>query len=365
VASSASPPSRRLAIIGGGLTGLTVAVRRLDAGDSVTIFERDARLGGQLWTELQAEFVIELGAEGFVARSEAVPKIAQRLGIADQLIEQELHTSYGFDGQSLRALAPGEAATFLGFQVPQEELGRGIKSFRLGMGQLADGLQHALAGRAALHAGTTVTGLQRTAQGWHLLHSGGRSAAFDQVVVATTAHAAARLLAEPFGAPLAALDQARTLSSVTVSLAFERRLVEHALDGTGFVVATQAMESGCRACTFVSSKFAGRAPASHALLRVFFRPDAAEAELPDADWKARAEAQLQRVLTLSGAPSHAWVSRWLNALPVFDGVHRERVSQAEISLRGSGVHLAGSAFHGSGIDAAVRSAEATASALDA
>jgi oxygen-dependent protoporphyrinogen oxidase len=54
---------------------------------------------------------------------------------------------------------------------------------------------------------------------------------------------------------------------------------------------------------------------------------------------------------------HSWVSRWRAALPVFDDAHRTRVAELEGVLRGRGVALAGAAFHGSGIDAAVKSAE--------
>jgi oxygen-dependent protoporphyrinogen oxidase len=48
---------------------------------------------------------------------------------------------------------------------------------------------------------------------------------------------------------------------------------------------------------------------------------------------------------------------------VIDAVHRARVSELETALTGSRIRLAGSAFHGSGIDAAVRSAEQAAAAL--
>ena len=57
------------------------------------------------------------------------------------------------------------------------------------------------------------------------------------------------------------------------------------------------------------------------------------------------------------------MSRWQNALPVFDDVHRTRVTELEAAFAGRGLVLAGSAFHGSGIDAAVRSAEAAARSL--
>ena len=54
------------------------------------------------------------------------------------------------------------------------------------------------------------------------------------------------------------------------------------------------------------------------------------------------------------------MSRWRDALPVFDEGHRERIAALEKALEGRSIVPAGSAFHGAGIDAAVRSAEAAA-----
>ena len=60
-----------------------------------------------------------------------------------------------------------------------------------------------------------------------------------------------------------------------------------------------------------------------------------------------------------------FVSRWPSALPVFDAPHRARVDTLEAKLRNDRqpIWLAGAAFHGSGIDAAIRSGEAAAQAL--
>jgi protoporphyrinogen/coproporphyrinogen III oxidase len=41
---------------------------------------------------------------------------------------------------------------------------------------------------------------------------------------------------------------------------------------------------------------------------------------------------------------------------VFDPAHKQAVAALETALKGSRIALAGSAFHGSGIDAALRSA---------
>jgi oxygen-dependent protoporphyrinogen oxidase len=57
------------------------------------------------------------------------------------------------------------------------------------------------------------------------------------------------------------------------------------------------------------------------------------------------------------------VSSWPNALPVFSDAHRGAVQAIEAALPAHQVLLAGSAFHGAGIDAAVRSAERAAASL--
>jgi oxygen-dependent protoporphyrinogen oxidase len=261
----------RIAIIGGGLAGLTAALR-LSAreGAQVELLEASDRLGGQIQTELSAGYVIERGGEGFVARSEALPALARDLGMPEtELVGQEILRSYGYDGRALSVLQPGEAATLLGFQVPQEELGKGIRSLRRGMGSLIWALAGNLQGRVAITLGTDVTAVAaqgarlrlRTAQGGEL-HA-------DKVVVATPAVNAASLLAPLAGEAARALAQAPTLSSVTVELAFARDQIEHPLDGSGFVVALAAQQHGVRACTFTSSKFALRAPPGPVTLRVY------------------------------------------------------------------------------------------------
>ncbi|WP_438014460.1 FAD-dependent oxidoreductase [Sorangium sp. So ce315] len=355
----------RVAIVGGGLAGCVVALRRAAAGDRVTLVEASPRLGGQLWTERADGFVVEHGAEGFIARSEAVPALAGALGIAGDLVGQETLRSFGFDG-ALRELAPGEAASFLGFQVPRDELGKGIRTFRLGMAQLTDALARALAriddGRVDVRLSAAVASLARAGGGLRLSLAGGGEIDADAAVIATRAAGAAALLGEP----ARPLRGAETLSSVTVSLAYPRAAIEHPLDGTGFVVAAGHQAHGFRACTFTTSKFAGRAPAGRVALRLFFRPEPADLEaLDDAAWTARAEASLARVLPVRGPAERAWVSRWPSALPVSTPAHAARVREVEQALAGSGVLLAGSAFHGSGIDAAVRSAEAAAERIGA
>lgn len=145
-------------------------------------------------------------------------------------------------------------------------------------------------------------------------------------------------------------------SSVNVSLAFERSAIAHPLAATGVVFAQEDQLHGCRACVFASSKFAERAPEGHVNLRVFFRPEPRELKmLSDAEYKERALQVLALVVGPTGPALKAWVARWPDALPVFDAPSKHILQALETALKGSGIAVAGSAFHGSGIDAAVRS----------
>jgi protoporphyrinogen/coproporphyrinogen III oxidase len=353
-------------VIGAGLAGLTAAYR-LGAQHEVLVLEAGNRLGGQIHTELDRGFVVERGGEGFVARSAAVPALAGDLGMPrTELIGQAQLRSYGYDGAELRELRPGEAATLLGFQVPQEELGKGIRSLRRGMGSLIWALAGNLGPRAAISLETPVAALETRGAELTVVAANGRTLPADGVVVATSAAAAAVLLDPIAGESARALAGAKVVSSVTVELAYPRDAIAHALDGSGFVVALSAQQQGLRACTFTSAKFIDRAPPDTASLRLFFRPDAGElAALADDAWIARARAGLARVIAVRGEPLRAWVSRWPDALPVFDDAHRGAVAALERALAPRPIALAGSALHGSGIDAAVRSAEQAAETLAA
>ena len=354
---------QRIAVIGGGIAGLTVALRRSAAGDAVVLFEATTKVGGQLSTETSDGFIVEHGGEGFVARSEVVPMLAQEAGISGDIIEQLVQRSFRFEAGQLIELAPGEAGRLLGFQVATEELGRGIRSFRHGMAELPERLALALQSRVELRLGSAVAGVAPRGSGVSLTVAD-QAESYDAAVIATTARSAASLLAEAFGDPARALRSSALLSSLSVTLAFRSEHVGHPLDATGFIVPPPAELGGARAVTFASSKLPNRAPAGSALFRVFFRPAEVDLRtLADSAWAARAEHALGLALPLSAPAERAWVSRWADALPVFDDAHRARVAALETALEAHPIRLAGAAFHCSGIDAAIRSAERAALAL--
>lgn len=348
-------------VVGAGLAGLLCSWKLEELGFEVTLVEQSSRAGGQLHTERSDGWVIEHGAEGFLAGSQAVLGVAQELGLGCCVIDQLQHDSLGFDGSRLRLLAPGEAGKFLGFQVPARAFGRGIQSFEGGMGQLIAGLLERQPPPERFHLGVAVAS-PRVRQRDVLVSLSGKERAFDFLLLAVDL-AAFIGLAQSVPAAEAMRDST-AVSSVCVSLGFTEGQIADPLKATGVVVAQDAQRDGLRACTFASSKFAGRQPPGHSLLRAFFRPTAEDLKtLTEEDWVDRAERGLNRFLSIKGAPRRAWVSRWRSALPVLDESHRHRVQSLERALAGSPVHVCGAALHGAGIDGAVRSALGAVGAL--
>jgi oxygen-dependent protoporphyrinogen oxidase len=120
------------------------------------------------------------------------------------------------------------------------------------------------------------------------------------------------------------------------------------------------------ACTFSSVKYPGRAPAGHALLRVFVG-GALNESIVDADDDRLvkvARAELAELVGAGGDPLWTRVARYPKAMPQYHVGHLARVDAIEHALaRHPGLALAGGAYRGVGIADCVRSAEEAASRL--
>lgn len=82
----AAPP--RVAVLGGGITGLAAAFA-LHESDRVVdwrLFEASPRLGGVLRTVEQNGYRVELSADNFLTRDPHATDLAARVGLADQLL---------------------------------------------------------------------------------------------------------------------------------------------------------------------------------------------------------------------------------------------------------------------------------------
>ena len=83
----------RVAVVGGGITGLAAAHRMATASRapgsapvSVTLIEKSPRLGGKVITEHSAGFLIEGGPDSFVVGKRSVFELAGELGLSERVI---------------------------------------------------------------------------------------------------------------------------------------------------------------------------------------------------------------------------------------------------------------------------------------
>ncbi len=82
---------KRVAVIGGGIAGLSAAwylekARRSGAAIEWTLFEKSTRLGGVIQTERRDGYVLEAGPDSFLTIKPDASQLCRELGIADQLI---------------------------------------------------------------------------------------------------------------------------------------------------------------------------------------------------------------------------------------------------------------------------------------
>ncbi len=174
----------------------------------------------------------------------------------------------------------------------------------------------------------------------------------DQVICALPAHAAAPLVAG-VDETLGRLCEACTDTSIAiVVLAFPRSAVAHPLRGSGFVVPRVEPALSITAATWISSKWPGRAPDDHVLLRGFLggarRPDALA--LSDGALVDIVRGDLTRLLGIRGEPALVRLYRWPRANPQHNVGHLARVAEIDRRLaRAPGLHIIGAAFRGVGI----------------
>lgn len=453
----------RVVVIGGGLSGLSAAhrVREREADAQVTVLEASERAGGILGTVERDGFVIETGPDSILSEKTAAIELAERLNIADRIIEtrNEHRGAYvvyrgrlervpaGFSlmaparwtpwaktplispagklraalevalpksrtedesmasfvrrrfGRELldRLAQPlvggiygGDPdrlsleATMPRFVEMEREHGSVIRAMRAkrrrsteqaasgaryglfvafdrGMQVLIDALTNAV---GDVRLNTAVEGLDSVDGTFRVRTSEGTVEA-DRVIVALPAWRAAKLLAGPAPSVVEGLESIPYGSAATVTFAWPRSEVPHALDAFGFVVPAVERRS-ILAATFSSVKWPGRAPDGEVLLRVFIGGENAldAADLDDEGLIAIARRELSRLMNIEAAPRFSFVKRYRRAMPQYQVGHTRRVEVIERRMAAlPGLEIAGNAYRGVGIPDSIRAAEAAADRL--
>ncbi|MFN0056703.1 MAG: protoporphyrinogen oxidase [Planctomycetales bacterium] len=190
----------------------------------------------------------------------------------------------------------------------------------------------------------------------------GEPLAFDAVIVATPAYAAADLISPLSSAGAAPLRRIEYASTAIVVSGHRLSDVQHPLDAFGLVVPAIERRK-ILAVSFTSRKFPDRAPAGCVQLRTFvggaMQPELMQ--LSDDQIVGIVRSELESILGVTWRPDFTLVARWNRSMPQYHVGHLELVAQIERELEAlPRLALAGSAYHGVGLPDSIHSGELAA-----
>lgn len=198
---------------------------------------------------------------------------------------------------------------------------RRIVTLRKGIQTLTDALAAQLTHR---HTGQAVQAIFRTSGGrYQVQTSAGLNGgfAYDAVVLALPAYAAAPLLQPLFPEAAAALAAVYYPPMAAIYTAYQRADVGHALNGFG-ALNPKIEQPYAAGSIWTSSIFPGRAPAGQVLFTTFVGGVQYEeqARQPEAAQKAAVHAELSRLYNVREGAQPLWQFRyfWPQAIPQFD-----------------------------------------------
>ncbi|MCL5957751.1 MAG: protoporphyrinogen oxidase [Chloroflexi bacterium] len=241
-------------------------------------------------------------------------------------------------------------------------------TFRDGMQEITDAVADA-AGRDRMLTGRKVTKIEERAEGArYAVHlEGGRIIHADAVILSAEAYMAATMLNGLDRQLAQLLETIPYVSAGTVSLAYRRDRLGHDLHGFGFLVPSNEKRK-IMASTWSSTKWIGRAPEGHALIRVFVggAHNQALVELDDEEIIRISRDELRTIMGISAEPEFARVYRWIRGMPQYTLGHLQRLETMEERLaQHPGLYLCGASYRGVGTGDCMNSAEqAVAKAIE-
>lgn len=155
----------RVAVVGGGVSGLTTAYRLAAVGVDVAVFEASDRPGGKLATVQVGDLRLEAGADSFVARKPWAVDLCRELGLGDELVSPGARGAYLWTDRGLEAFPkdapfgiPGDVGDV--FHWPGlSKAGRRRAAQDLLRGKRKDGVEETLGGLLRRRLGDEATDL--------------------------------------------------------------------------------------------------------------------------------------------------------------------------------------------------------------
>ncbi len=201
-----------------------------------------------------------------------------------------------------------------------------------------------------IKTGAAVTAISPLKTGYEVRTGDNRYTA-DALVITTPTYKTTDWIA-PWNPGLSKLlGKIAYVSTATVSLGFRKKDINHPLNGFGFVIPRKE-GSELMASTWSSTKFPGRAPKDHVLIRLFAGGAHRESilEQDDDELINTVRKELKRIMGINAQPVVSRAFRWHKANPQYHVGHLDRVSEIEKeSQKHPGLFLTGAAYRGVGI----------------
>jgi len=242
---------------------------------------------------------------------------------------------------------------------PSPDAGPVFYAPRGGMGALATATADAVrAAGGTIRLDARVSELAADGDGWRV-----DGEHFDGVILASPAKPTAPLLAPVAPEVSAAVAAIPAADVAMVTIAVDRAdWPSHLTALSGYLV-PKPMQRLVTAASFGSQKWTHWADGDSIILRISLGRDGLPVlHLSDEQLLGAAVDEVGHHLGLGLQPRHARVSRWSGAFPQYRPHHAVVVAEAERHLP-AGLALAGASYHGIGVPACIRSAQAAANVL--
>lgn len=248
-----------------------------------------------------------------------------------------------------------------------QQRSRALINFKDGMQTLPRAMADRL-GPERVWTRAQVTGAARGEDGRWRVHVTREGEAIelgcDAVIMATEAHAAARIAISDAQGPLdlSVLDTIVYPPVSVVYLGYARAQVRHPLDGFGVLI-PEREGFDVLGAIFGSTVFANRTPEGHVMIAVFIGGARApeHALLPEQDRVRMAIADMDRLLGLRGDPAFMHVAQWPEAIPQYEvGYGRILARIDALEQRARGLRFIGNYTRGISVPDTVAYAARTA-----
>lgn len=104
----------KIAVVGGGVSGLAAGWRLREAGHEIVVLEAGDRTGGKIRSERADGFLVEHGPNGYLDSREAIVRLVDDLGLGDRTLEagERANKRFIYTRGALRALPASPPAFF-------------------------------------------------------------------------------------------------------------------------------------------------------------------------------------------------------------------------------------------------------------